>query len=200
MRLSATGLRAVRGGREVFVNQSFTVGSGELLAVTGPNGSGKSTLLRLLGGLVRPAAGTVTLDPAAEEGIAGAVHYLGHLDALKPGFTVEENLAFWRKVWGGEGLAPEEALDRVGLAHLADLPAGILSAGQRRRVAIARLLLSRRPVWLLDEPTTALDAEAEKGLGGIIEEHLAGGGIAVVATHRPLAVPPAATLALGQAA
>jgi heme exporter protein A len=200
MRLVAAGLRAVRGGREVFVNQSFTVRSGELLAVTGPNGSGKSTMLRLVAGLVRPAAGTVTLDPAGEDEVGGAAHYLGHLDALKPALTVEENLVFWKNVWGGDGLPPDAALERVGLVHLADLPAGILSAGQRRRVAIARLLLSRRPVWLLDEPTTALDARAETTLGGIIEEHLAGGGMAVVATHRALAVAPAATLALGQAA
>jgi heme exporter protein A len=200
MRLVATGLGAVRGGRAVFAEKSFAVASGELLALTGPNGSGKSTLLRLVAGLVRPAAGTVSLDPAPEEGIGRAVHYLGHLDALKAPLTVAENLAFWRKIWGGDGLSPDAALDRVGLGHLADLPAGILSAGQRRRAAIARLFLSQRPVWLLDEPTTALDAAAEKTLGRLIEEHLSGGGIVLAATHRPLPVAPAATLALGEAA
>jgi heme exporter protein A len=200
MRLSATGLTAVRGGREVFAEKSFAVASGELLAVTGPNGSGKSTMLRLVAGLVRPAAGTVALDPAPEEGIGREVHYLGHLDALKPALTVGENLSFWRRIWRGGGLSSEEALDRVGLAHLADLPAGILSAGQRRRVAIARLLLSHRPVWLLDEPTAALDAAAEKTLGRLIADHLSGGGLVLAATHRPLPVAPAATLALGEAA
>jgi heme exporter protein A len=200
MRLSATGLKAVRGGRAVFANKSFAVASGELLAVTGPNGSGKSTMLRLVAGLVQPAAGSLAVDPAPEEGIGGQVHYLGHLDALKPALTVDENLAFWRKIWRGDGLSPEAALDRVGLAHLADLPAGILSAGQRRRVAIARLLLAHRPVWLLDEPTAALDAAAEETLGRLIEGHLSGGGLVLAATHRPLPVAPAATLALGEAA
>ena len=200
MRLTATGLTAVRGGRAVFAQKSFAVASGELLAVNGPNGSGKSTLLRLVAGLVRPAAGAILLDPAPQEGLGQEIHYLGHLDALKPALTVDENLSFWRSLWRGEGLSPDEALDRVGLAHLADLPAGILSAGQRRRVAIARLLIARRPVWLLDEPTTALDAAAEKTLGRLIADHLSGGGIVLAATHRPLPVAPAATLALGEAA
>jgi heme exporter protein A len=200
MRLVGAGLAANRGGRLVFEGLSFAVASGEVLAVTGPNGSGKSTLLRLIAGLVRPAEGAVSLDPSSEDGLAGQIHYLGHLDALKNAFTVAENLAFWRNLWHESGLTVAEALDRVGLSRLVDLPAGLLSAGQRRRVALARLLLAHRPIWLLDEPTTALDEAAERNLGGMIADHLAGGGIVVAATHRALSVAPAVTLALGQPA
>ena len=194
MRLTATGLAAVRGGRQVFADVSFTVGSGELLAVIGPNGAGKSTLLRLICGLLPAAAGTMAFDPADEAGIGGQSHYLGHLDALKPGLTVRQNLDFWRHLWGGGDI--EAALDAVGLEPLGDLPASVLSAGQRRRVALARLLVARRPLWLLDEPTTALDTTAEDGLGRLIADHLAGGGLAIAATHRDLPVTPAATLTL----
>jgi len=198
MRLVANELAVERGGRAIFDGISFAVGAGELLALTGPNGSGKSTLLRLIAGLLRATAGTLALNPSGDAEIGEQVHYLGHLDALKPNFTLAENLLFWRHLWAGAGLAPIEALDRVGLASLVDLPAGLLSAGQRRRVAIARLLLVHRPVWLLDEPTTALDANAEIGLGDLIEAHLADGGLAIAATHRSLPVRPNATLALGK--
>jgi heme exporter protein A len=200
MRLAGTGLAAVRGGRRVFDGVSFAVEAGGLLAVTGPNGSGKSTLLRLIAGLVRPASGALSLDPLGEDGLSGQIHYLGHLDALKTVFTVGENLSFWRKIWRAPGLGEAEALDRVGLAALIDLPAGLLSAGQRRRVAIARLLLARRPIWLLDEPTTALDDEAEQNLGRLLAEHLSEGGMVVAATHRALPVTATTALALGQRA
>jgi heme exporter protein A len=191
MRLTAEGLSAVRGGRAVFGGLSLAVHDGEALAVTGPNGSGKSTLLRLLAGLLKPAAGNIVLDPATED---SAIHYLGHLDGLKTALTVRQNLAFWQTLWRGGPIEP--ALARLGIAPLADLHAGVLSAGQKRRVALARLIVARRPVWLLDEPATALDAAAEETLSGIVAEHLAGGGMAIIATHRPL---PYATksLALG---
>jgi heme exporter protein A len=196
MRLTANDLAATRGSRRVFAGVSFAVGPGELLAVTGPNGAGKSTLLRLVAGLLRPTAGTVAADPASEDGIGSLAHYLGHLDALKPALSVRQNLAFWQRLWGSA--APvETALEAVGLAHIVDLPAGVLSAGQRRRVAIARLLIAERPIWLLDEPATALDAEAEAGLGRLIADHLAGGGLALAATHRGLPIEPSATVALG---
>jgi heme exporter protein A len=198
MRLVGTGLAARRGGRLVLENLSFSVGAGELLAITGPNGSGKSTTLRLIAGLVRPSAGMVALEPSAEEGIGSRAHYLGHLDALKPNLSLADNLAFWRRLWRGAGIDVAAALDRVGLGDLLDLPAGILSAGQRRRAAIARLLLDHRPIWLLDEPTSALDADAEEMLGALIAGHLADGGLAVAATHRPLPVAATATLALGR--
>ncbi len=235
MRLTASGLAAVRGGRPVFADLSFTLGTGALLAVTGPNGAGKSTLLRLVAGLLKPAAGTVVLeassDPPPERGrwsgearpegvdrgdpthrasrgppsperggmeyaaLGENAHYLGHLDALKPGLTVRQNLDFWRKLWGGGDV--DGALEAVGLEPLGDLHASALSAGQRRRVALARLLVKRRVLWLLDEPATALDAAAEAGLGRLIADHLAGGGMAIAATHRDLPVKPAATLTLG---
>jgi heme exporter protein A len=198
MRLTGKGLTAIRGGRTVFAGLSFAVGDGQLLAVTGANGAGKSTLLRLIAGLLHPAAGTITLDPAGENGIASALHYLGHLDGLKTVLTVRDNLAFWWRLWGGKA-GVDDALEKAGLARLADLPVGVLSAGQKRRVAIARLLLAPRPLWLLDEPATALDVAAEATLGRLIGEHLAGGGMAVVATHRDLAITPTATLALGAA-
>ena len=195
MRLTATGLAAVRGGRQVFADLSFILAPGELLAVTGPNGAGKSTLLRLVAGLLRPAAGTVTLEGGADTGVGENAHYLGHLDALKPGLTVRQNLDFWRKLWGGGDV--DAALDAVGLEPLGDLHASVLSAGQKRRVALARLMVARRALWLLDEPATALDAIAEAGLGRLIADHLSGGGMAIAATHRDLPVSPTATLTLG---
>jgi heme exporter protein A len=197
-RLSGRGLAAERGGRAVFTGIGFAVAGGEMLAVTGPNGAGKSTLLRVVAGLLQPVAGAIRLEPEPDGGIAAAVHYLGHLDALKPSLSVGDNLGFWRRLYGGDGDV-EGALESVGLAYLVDLPAGRLSAGQKRRVALARLLVSERPVWLLDEPATALDAAAETMLGGLIAAHLARGGLVMAATHRPLPVTPSATLALGTA-
>lgn len=199
MRLTGEGLAAERGGRTVFSGLGFAVAAGEMLAVTGPNGAGKSTLLRVVAGLLQPAAGALRLDPEPEAGIPASVHYFGHLDALKPSLTVADNLGYWRRLYDGRGDI-EEALDQVGLAHLLDLPAGRLSAGQKRRVALARLLVSKRRVWLLDEPATALDTAAEATLGRLIAAQLAGGGLVMAATHRPLPLAPAATLSLGAAA
>jgi heme exporter protein A len=196
MRLSGQGLAAVRGGRTIFTGVDFSVGAGEMLALVGPNGAGKSTLLRVIAGLLEPSAGTLGLDPEPAAGLSSAIHYFGHLDGLKPALTVADNLAFGRTLHGGTGDI-DAALEAVGLAHLIDLPAGRLSAGQKRRVALARLLVATRPVWLLDEPATALDAAAEGMLGSLIAGHLAAGGLAVAATHRPLPVAPAATLRLG---
>ena len=169
-----------------------------MLAVTGANGAGKSTLLRLVAGLLTPSAGTIALDPAPDDGLMAQVHYLGHLDALKPVLSVRENLAFWRRVWRGGDIGA--ALEEVGLGHLDHLPAGALSAGQRRRVAIARLLIAPRPIWLLDEPTAALDAAAEATLGRLIARHRSGGGMVIAATHRDLPATPSATLRLGEPA
>ena len=198
IRLTASDLAAVRGEREVFAGLSFTVAAGELLAVTGPNGAGKSTLLRLIAGLIQPAAGVVTLEPASEQKPGSRVHYVGHLDGLKAGLTVRRNLQFWAELWGSADTV-DAALAAVELEALAELPVAVLSAGQRRRAALARLKLAERPVWLLDEPATALDAAAEARLGRLIGAHLAAGGIAIVATHLDLPVKPTATLALGAA-
>jgi heme exporter protein A len=194
MRVIASGLTAVRGGRTVFSGVSFALGAGETLAVTGPNGAGKSTLLRLVAGLLAPVAGNIALDPLPAD---GAIHYVGHLDGLKTALSVRQNLEFWRSLWDGKPVA--SALETVGLGNLADLPVQVLSAGQRRRVALARLLIAERPLWLLDEPATALDANGEAMLGRVIAAHLAGGGVAMVATHRDLPLAPTTTLTLGAA-
>lgn len=195
MRLTGSNLTAVRGGRTVFSGLSLALADGEVLAVRGANGSGKSTLLRLIAGLLRPASGSFALDPLGDGDIAGALHYVGHLDSLKTALTVRENLDFWRKLWRGGSV--EAALERLGLDALADLPVSVLSAGQKRRAAIARLLLSERSLWLLDEPATSLDAEAEATLGRLIAAHVESGGMAIVVTHRELPIRATANLALG---
>jgi heme exporter protein A len=177
----------VRGGREVFSALDFETSSGEALAVTGPNGSGKTSLLRLIAGLLTIAGGSIDLEGGETEmTLSEQTHYLGHRDALKPALSVLENLAFWRDFLGGEALDPEQSLTAVGLDHAALLPAAYLSAGQRRRLSIARLLAVRRPVWLLDEPTNALDAAGQSLFTGLMTDHLARGGLIVAATHAPL--------------
>lgn len=197
MRLTVTDLAAQRGGRVVFAGVSFQVADRGVLALTGPNGAGKSTLLRIIAGLLEPVSGAVTVDPASDRGVPSACHYLGHLDALKASMSVADNLTFWSRLWGGGDVS--RSLSTVGLSNVADLRAGVLSAGQRRRLAIARLLLVRRPVWLLDEPTSALDSAAEAMLGRLIADHVGGGGMAIVATHRDLPVPVTDTLRLAGA-
>jgi heme exporter protein A len=187
MRLLGSGLRCVRGGREVFSGLDFATSTGELLAVTGRNGSGKTSLLRLIAGLLVPAAGSVRLEGGdAEMTLAEQAHYVGHRDAQKPALSVLENLVFWRDFLGGETFDSTESLAAVGLDHAAHLPAAYLSAGQRRRLSLARLIAVKRPVWLLDEPTTALDAAGQDMISGLMREHLAGGGLIVAATHAPL--------------
>ncbi len=189
MRLLGRGIRCIRGGREVFSGLDFEAVAGEALAVTGRNGSGKTSLLRLIAGLLVPAAGSIALDGGgAELTLPEQAHYLGHRDALKPALSVAENLTFWRDSLGGEQADPAEALSRVGIDHAAQLPAAFLSAGQRRRLSLARLLTVRRPVWLLDEPTTALDAAGQEIFAGLMRDHLARGGLIVAATHAALGI------------
>jgi heme exporter protein A len=192
--LEAEGLAAFRGERLVFSGLGFAVNEGGALLLVGPNGSGKSTLLRLLAGLVRAEAGRLSwhgqdaLSDLVEH--AGRVAYLGHLDAVKPGLTAAENLS----VWGMH--AVDGALAAVGLASLAELPTRMLSAGQRRRLALARLLLRKVPIWLLDEPTLGLDAGSVERFGAMLAAHRAEGGLVITATHLPLPLPDAAVLAL----
>jgi heme exporter protein A len=189
MRLSGRDLRCVRGGREVFSGLAFEVSSGEALAVTGPNGAGKTSLLRLVAGLLTIAGGSIALGGGdAELTLAEQAHYLGHRDALKPALSVMENLWFWRDFLGGGTFDAAESLSKVGLDHAAQLPAAFLSAGQQRRLSIARLLAVRRPIWLLDEPANALDAAGQSLFAGLMGDHLARGGLIIAATHALLGI------------
>lgn len=200
MRLSGSGVRCVRSGREVFSGLDFAASAGEALAVTGRNGSGKTSLLRLIAGLLAPEGGSIALEGGAGElTLPEQAHFLGHRDALKPALSVRENLAFWREFLGGEAFDLVECLAAVGLDHAASLPAAFLSAGQRRRLSIARLLAARRPIWLLDEPTNALDTSGQAMFAALMDDHLARGGLIVAATHAPLGIA-ARELRIGGAA
>jgi heme exporter protein A len=199
MRLSASQVSCVRGGRQVFAGLSFETAAGEALAVVGPNGAGKTSLLRLIAGLLMPTSGSIHLDGGESElTLSEQSHYLGHRDALKPALSAAENLWFWRDFLGGAASDPADSLAAVELDHAADLPAAFLSAGQRRRLSIARLLSVRRPIWLLDEPISALDAGGQVLFTTLMVEHLSRGGLIIAATHTPLGIP-ARTLRLGDA-
>lgn len=195
--LTADGLACLRGGRLVFAGLSFRLGPGEALVLTGPNGSGKSSLLRRVAGLVPAFAGRLDWT-----GAPGSIAYLGHQDAVKPALTVREALRSWAAMAGaaaGEapiGAAIDAAIAAVGLEGLDDLPGRYLSAGQRRRLALARLELGRAALWLLDEPTLGLDAASVARLEGRIARHRAAGGLVMLATHVPLALDGARGLAL----
>ena len=193
--LEADGLAAFRGERLVFEKLRFSVPAGGAMLLVGPNGSGKSTLLRLLAGLVRPMAGVLRWqgeDTLADLPLhATRVTYVGHQDAIKPGLSVMENLRFW-----GEPAAIAAALEAVDLARLADLPARMLSAGQKRRLALSRLALSTAPIWLLDEPTLGLDVKAVARFGDLLDTHRGRGGLVISATHLPLPLPGAVEFAL----
>ena len=198
MRLTASDLACLRGGRMVFRALSFALGAGEALLVTGPNAAGKSSLLRLVAGLLRPQQGRIELEGADSElNIGEQAHYLGHQDALKPSLSVAENLAFWGAFLGGEAAKGATALTAVGLDGLAHLPATYLSAGQRRRLSLARLVAIERPIWLLDEPTSALDASGQAMLAGLMQAHLGRGGLILAATHGPIGLDRATELKLG---
>ncbi|MEA2742057.1 MAG: heme exporter protein [Acetobacteraceae bacterium] len=190
--LAADDVAVFRGERLVFRDLSLVVAPGGALVLAGPNGSGKSTLLRLLAGLIRPAAGRLLWDGAdALSDLARhgrRVAYLGHQDAVKPGLTAAENLRFAARV-SGRSIA--DALGAVDLEALADLPARMLSAGQKRRLALSRLILTVAPLWLLDEPTLGLDTASIDRFGSLLERHRASGGMVVAATHVPLPLPNA---------
>jgi heme exporter protein A len=201
MRLSAADLTCRRGGRALFSSLDFSLAAGEALVVTGRNGSGKSSLLRLVAGLLRPDGGRISFQGGDPElGIAEQAHYLGHNDALKPSLTAGENLRFWSTWLGPAENPPDAALGRLGLQDLAGLPAAYLSAGQKRRLSLARLLTVHRPLWLLDEPTAALDAEGQARLADLMQAHLARGGLILTAAHGDIGLTNARELKLGGAA
>jgi heme exporter protein A len=179
-------LACERGERRIFQGVSFTLEPGEALVITGRNGAGKSTLLELLAGRLTPAAGTILWEGAGDRTLSECLHYVGHRDALKSALTAEENLTFARDFLGHPAMKPREALEAVGLAHAARLPVAYLSAGQRRRVALARLLVAERPLWLLDEPTSALDVASQETLRLLLERHRETGGMIAATTHSPL--------------
>ena len=164
-----------RGGVPVLEGVNFSVEAGEALVLTGPNGSGKTTLLRTLAGLQPPHGGKIVV-PDSE-----AITYAGHADGIKAVLSVRENLDFWARVHGGKDIDP--ALDGFDLEGLADRPAGSLSAGQKRRLGLSRLMVTGRPIWLLDEPTVSLDKASVQLFAGAVRRHLEGGGIAVMASH-----------------
>ena len=203
MQLVADKLTSVRGGRTLFCELSFAVGSGEALLLLGPNGAGKTTLIRMIVGLLAPVSGGIRLHGGdAERSVGEQCHYVGHQNASRSSLTVAENAGFWCRFLGGGdvdggGGRIEAALAAFGLAHLRDIPAAYLSAGQKRRLGLARVLLADRPVWLLDEPTVSLDSAAQDMLAAAVAAHLAAGGLAVAATHTALGFANARELRLG---
>jgi heme exporter protein A len=189
MGLSGRDISCTRGGRTVFTGVGFDVAAGEALAITGANGAGKSSLLRILAGLLPLAGGCIHYaENISEMTLAEQAHYLGHRDPFKPALNVRENLTFWQRYLGGPAIDIEHALALVGLDAIGHLPAGYLSAGQKRRLSIARLVAVERPIWLLDEPATALDAAGQLAFIAIMQSHLDGGGLIVAATHVPLGI------------
>ena len=191
--LEVSDLACVRGSRALFKNLYFKVEPGRALLIEGPNGAGKTSLLRMLAGFLVPAAGEIALrigDSAIAEAEERGKHigWFGHQDGLKPQLTAKENLSFFASLYGGHPAQIVPLLDWAGLSRAADFPVQYLSAGQKKRLALARLKLSNRPVWLLDEPFAALDAAAKKLVEQMLAEHCATGGIAVVATHETISL------------
>jgi len=199
-----TGLACRRGERLVFSGLDFRLGPSEALVLRGPNGSGKSSLLRVMAGLIRPTAGQLDWDGEAvaddREAHAGRLHFIGHLDAVKPALTVGENLHFWASLRNttGDAATIGAALGDVGLAALADAPARYLSAGQRRRLALARLTASPASLWLLDEPSVGLDDQSLAAFESMLAGHRASGGMVALATHTAIALPGARELRLDE--
>ncbi|MFQ5533688.1 MAG: heme ABC exporter ATP-binding protein CcmA [Sphingomonadales bacterium] len=200
--LEAENLACVRGERLVFEGLGFRLAPGAALVVRGPNGSGKSSLLRLVAGLIKPAAGALRWNGAPvddePEAYRAQLCYVGHLDAVKPVFTVEENLTLWTALSGADPARAESALAAFGLASLATLPARFLSAGQKRRLNLARIAASPAKLWLLDEPTVSLDHDAVGALISLIADHRRAGGMVMVSTHVDLALSGAGEVRLGQ--
>jgi heme exporter protein A len=201
MKLIAEKLTSVRGGAVVFSEVSFEVASGEALVLGGPNGAGKTTLIRIVAGLLQPAAGKVRLEGGeARRTLAEECHYVGHLNAVKSNLSVEENALFWNRFLADGRTGAAKALATFGLTHVRDIPAAYLSAGQKRRLGLARLLVAKRLIWLLDEPTVSLDRASQAALLAVIDAHVAAGGMVVAASHVTLGLAAARQLQLGSAA
>lgn len=199
LRLKAENLSCERGGRLVFKNLSFELGAGELAELRGPNGAGKSSLLRLLAGLNTTLSGSLSLENGATDTTLGEQsHYIGHTEANKPALTVRENLIFWQKFLGGA--ENTKIFSAFNLETLGDDQVLLLSAGQKRRLALTRLFVAHRPLWLLDEPTVGLDAASLLILQNHIHDHLNNGGMVIAATHTELGVKSARNIQLGKTA
>jgi len=198
MDLILDNLACRRAERLVFHDLCFRVEAGQAAAVRGPNGVGKSTLLRQLAGLIPVAGGDARLGKvslaASQQGFQEQVVYAGHLDAVKPALSIGENLMLWAGIHGNDAARASMALARFGLHAIAARPAAQCSAGQRRRLGLARLLVADRPLWLLDEPTVSLDADASALVADLVREHTAAGGMALIATHVPLGLGDIPTL------
>lgn len=197
--LAARGLRVDRGGRAIVQDIDFDLAAGEALLVLGRNGAGKSTLLRALAGLLPLQGGDIAFSGGGDAQLTEQAHYIGHSDGLKAALTALDNLEFWGLMLassGAGGLSPREALQKVGLARIGDFPVAYLSAGQKRRVALARLFVAPRPVWILDEPATALDVGSQATFAESMAAHRAQGGMIIAATHAPLGLVDAKELRL----
>jgi len=201
MKLIVENMALTRAGQEIISEISFELSAGETLIVTGENGSGKSTTLRGIAGLLPLSAGSVRLVDETgkpfENPVREYCHYLGHQNAMKPSLSVGENLDFWQSFMGDQLLSVEEALEEVDLGHTINLPYHYLSAGQKRRVAIARFLVSDRPVWIMDEPTSGLDAQSVNLFAGLAKAFVDEEGILIAATHLPLGLENTMTLEIG---
>jgi heme exporter protein A len=198
MELLGQDLTCERGGRIVFRNVSLSLKPGQLMQLTGPNGSGKSSLLRLIAGLNEAQEGSVVLEGGSQDlSIGQQAHYVAHQEPVKSALSVSENLAFWRDFLGGGDV--DEALDAFDLSRLASYPAGLLSAGQKRRLALARIVLVPRVLWLLDEPTVGLDTASLARFVQVMANQLDTGGMIIAATHVPLGREPDLRLDLGRA-
>lgn len=198
MGFEASEISAERGGRLALTAPGFAIPDGAACRLTGPNGAGKSTLLRVIAGLLTLRVGDASYRGVSlaedREGFAQLTAYAGHRDAVKPALTVRENLAHWAAIYGGGGV--DAALARFSLDHIADAPAAYCSAGQQRRLGLARLLVMDRPLWLLDEPTVSLDAASVAVFAEVVAEHCAAGGIAIAATHIEIGLPDGPELRL----
>lgn len=194
-KLRVEGLAVARGGRTLFAALSFQAGRGDFVELRGANGSGKTSLLRAVAGFLRPAQGTIAIEGSEDPSLA--LHYLGHQNGLKPSVSARAHARYWAGLLGGTPSADDDALRRVGLSAQAELPARALSQGQARRLALSRLLLAPRAIWLLDEPAAALDTQGRAMLGELIDGHRARGGLVVAAVHEPLGPAPSQSLTIG---